>query len=264
MAPRARAAGTAANDVTKGRPAAGDPAVAGGPAAAGPADSAGHGAARPRLTREKVLRAALEFVDANGLAALSMHKLGAGLGVQGMSLYSHVASKEALLDGIIEAMTWEAQIPPGDGADWRDALRHLAREIRSLILRHPAAAPLLVSRPVMPTRRLEQVDAYRTLLMREGFTEDRALDVLRTVYMYAHGYALAEACFTRCADCGPWPGDQLSQMRRVTEMVPRDAPDHLLRLAMLFCGRCDMDEQFTLGIDLIIRGLDRENDDPGS
>jgi hypothetical protein len=52
-------------------------------------------------------------------------------------------------------------------------------------------------------------------------------------------------------------------MRRVTQMVPRDAPDHLLRLAMLFCGRCDTGEQFTLGIDLMIRGLDRENDNPG-
>ncbi|MGH3124971.1 MAG: TetR/AcrR family transcriptional regulator C-terminal domain-containing protein [Streptosporangiaceae bacterium] len=210
-----------------------------------------------------MLRAALEFVDANGLAALSMHKLGAELGVQGMSLYSHVDSKDALLDGIVEAMTWEAEMPPADGIDWRDALRHLAREIRTVILRHPAAAPLLVSRPVMPVRRLEQVDAYRTLLVEEGFTEDRALDVLRTVYMYAHGSALAEACFTRCAEFGPWPGDELSRMRRVTEMVPRDAPDHLLRLALLFCGRCDMDGQFTLGVDLMIRGLDCENGDSG-
>jgi AcrR family transcriptional regulator len=262
MAPRARA-GATASTTGIGTPMAGDPAVAGGPPVAAPADSVGHGAARPRLTREKVLRAALEFVDANGLAALSMHKLGAELGVQGMSLYSHVASKDALLDGIVEAMTWEAEMPPADGMDWRDALRHLAREIRGIILRHPAAAPLLVSRPVMPVRRLEQVDAYRTLLMGEGFTEDRALDLLRTVFMYAHGYALAEACFTRCAECGPWPRDELSQMRRVTDMVPRDAPDHLLRLAMLFCGRCDMDEQFTLGIDLMIRGIDCENDDPG-
>jgi AcrR family transcriptional regulator len=210
-----------------------------------------------------VLRAALEFVDANGLAALSMHKLGAELGVQGMSLYSHVASKDALLDGIVEAMTAEAEMPPADRADWRDALRHLAREIRGMIRRHPAAAPLLVSRPVMPTRRLEQVDAYVRLLMRAGFTEDRALDVLRTVYVYAHGYALAEACFTACADCGPWPDDELGQLRRVTEMVPRDAPDHLVRLAMLFCGRCNMDEQFSLGIDLMIRGLDREDGGPG-
>ena len=228
----------------------------------GAGGSADRVAARPRLTREKVLKAALEFVDANGLAALSMHKLGAELGVQGMSLYSHVASKDAMLDGIVEAMTWEAEMPAA-GMDWRDALRHLAREIRGVILRHPAAAPLLVSRRVMPVRRLEQVDAYVRLLMREGFTEDRAMDVLRTVYVYAHGYALAVACFTACADCGPWPEDELGQMRRVTDMVPRDAPDHLVRLALLFCGRCNMDDQFSLGIELMIRGLDCENGGPG-
>ena len=256
MAPRARTARASASEPGNGRPA-GDPAVAGS------AGSTDHGDPRPRLTREKVLRAALGFVDANGLAALSMHKLGAELGVQGMSLYSHVENKDELLDGIVEAMSWEAQPPPAEDADWRDALRHLAAEIRAVIRRHPAAAPLLASRPVMPARRLEQLDAYTRLLMRAGFTEDRAMDVLRTVYVYAHGYALAEACFTACADCGPWPADELAQMRRVTEMVPRDAPDHLLRLAMLFCGRCNMDEQFNLGIDLMIRGLDREDGKPG-
>ncbi|MGH3278167.1 MAG: TetR/AcrR family transcriptional regulator C-terminal domain-containing protein [Trebonia sp.] len=223
----------------------------------------GHAAARPRLTRERVLRGALEFVDANGLAALSMHKLGAELGVQGMSLYSHVDSKDALLDGIVEAMTWEAEPPPAGQGDWRDALRHLAGEIRGMILRHPAAAPLLVSRRVMPTRRLEQLHAYLELLTRAGFTEDRAMAVLRTVFMYTQGYALVEACFTACADCGPWPDDDLAQMRRVTEIVPRDAPDHLLRLAMLFCGQCDMDDQFNLGVDLMIRGLDCPASEPG-
>ncbi len=192
MAPRARAA-RAASMAGNGPPMAGNPAATGGPAMAGPADSA----ARPRLTRQKVLRAALEFADANGLAALSMHKLGAELGVQGMSLYSHVASKDALLDGIVEAMTWEAEMPPADGADWRDALRHLAREIRAMILRHPAAAPLLVSRPVMPTRRLEQVDAYVRLLMRAGFTEDRALDVLRTVPGFKIGHRPLTCRFAR-------------------------------------------------------------------
>src|SRR5258708_21386456 len=80
------------------------------------------GAARQRLTRDRVLQAALEFVDANGLAALSMHKLGAELGGQGMSLYSHVASKDALLDGIVEAMTREAEMPAAGETDWRAAL----------------------------------------------------------------------------------------------------------------------------------------------
>jgi AcrR family transcriptional regulator len=257
MAPRARAARTTASEPGSGRPAAGDPAVAGS------AQSAGGSGPRPRLTREKVLRAALEFTDANGLAALSMQKLGAELGVQGMSLYSHVVNKDELLDGIVEAMTAEAEPPPADGTGWRDALRRLARDIRAMILRHPAAAPLLVSRQVMTTRQLQQVDGYLALLTRQGFTEDRAIEVLRTLYGYALGFALVEANLAAGGQRGPWPDDELSRMRRVTEMVPRDAPDHLLRLAMLFCGQCDMADQFELGVELMIRGLDREDGEPG-
>lgn len=88
------------------------------------------------------------------------------------------------------------------------------------------------------------------------------MDVLRIVVMYAHGYALVQACFTACEGCDPWPDDELSRMRRVTEMVPSDAPDHLLRLAMLFGGRCNLDEQFSLGIELMIRGLDCDDGEP--
>ena len=128
-----------------------------------------------------------------------------------------------------------------------------------MTLRHPAAAPLLVSRQVITTRQLQQVDGYLGLLMRQGFTEDRAVEVLRTLYGYALGSALVEANLVAGGQRGPWPGDELSRMRRVTEMVPRDAPDHLLRLAMLFCGQCDMDEQFSLGVELMIRGLDRKD-----
>lgn len=249
MAARARAERITVSGPGSG-PASSEPAVASG----GP---------RPRLTREKVLRAALEFVDANGLAALSMHKLGAELGVQGMSLYSHVENKDELLDGIVEAMTAESTPPPADDADWRDALRLLAREIRALILRHPAAAPLLVSRQVMTTRQLQQVDGYLGLLTGHGFTGDRAVEVLRTVYGYALGFALVEANLVAGGQCGPWPDDELSRMRRVTEMVSRDAPDRLVRLAMLFCGQCDMAEQFELGVELMIRGLEREDGDSG-
>ena len=216
--------------------------------------------ARERLTRDRVLQAALEFTDAHGLAELSMPKLGAKLGVKGMSLYSHVDGKDGLLDGIVEILSAEAEMPAAAGLDWRDALRRLARSLREVIRRHPAAAPLLVSRNVMPTRRLEVLDAYLQVLRHAGFGEDRALDVLRTVYVYAQGYALAEVSYSGCAP-GQGPGgpdDELSRMRRVTEMVPRDAPDHLLRLAMQFCGRCDMDDQFELGVDLMIRGLETE------
>ncbi|HEX9357818.1 MAG TPA: TetR/AcrR family transcriptional regulator C-terminal domain-containing protein [Streptosporangiaceae bacterium] len=130
-----------------------------------------------------------------------------------MSLYSHVDSKDALLDGIVEIMSAEAEMPPAGGMDWRDALRSLARSLREVIRRHPAAAPLLVSRPVMPTCRLEVIDAYLQVLRHAGFPEDRALDVLRTVYVYAQGYAwprsasaTAPAARTPAGRTASWPG----------------------------------------------------------
>lgn len=220
--------------------------------------------ARERLTRERVLRAALEYIDAHGLAALSMQKLGAELGVKGMSLYSHVDGKDALLDGIVELMSAEVEMPCAASADWRDALRRLARSLREVIRRHPAAAPLLVGRNVMPTRVLEVIDAYLHLLQHAGFPPGRALDVLRTAYVYAQGYAFAEISYTDTASGQRpgWPDDELTRMRRVTQMVPPDAPDHLLRLAMQFCGHCDMDDQFGLGVDLMIRGLEAECPNP--
>ena len=118
-------------------------------------------------------RAALDYVDAHGLTALSMHKLGAELGVKGMSLYSHVDSKDALLDGIVEAMWAERELPDTTGMDWRDAPRSYARMLRAIIRRHPNAAPLLANRPVMPVDSLEVLDRYRRVPLRCGCRESR-------------------------------------------------------------------------------------------
>jgi AcrR family transcriptional regulator len=240
-----------------GSPAAGaaaspDARVAG---AAAPPDARPGG--RERLTRDRVLRAALAFVDTHGLAALSMHKLGAELGVKGMSLYSHVDSKDALLDGIVEIMSEEVEAAPA-GLSWQDALRAYTRSLRAVMRRHPAAAPLLVSRPVMPASRLECLDSYLQVLLRAGFPEDRALQALRTMYVYAHGHALAEITFTDCAHGTAVAADELAGIRYITQMVPRDVPDRLHRLAVRFCSSCDMDTQFDLGIDLMIGGLEAE------
>lgn len=209
--------------------------------------------ARPRLTRDGVLRAALDYVDRHGLAALSMHKLGAELGVKGMSLYNHVGSKDDLLDGIVETLYRELDPPPADSTDWQQALRDCASSLRDLLRRHPAAALLMCSRPVMPTRSLEVHSAYLDTLLRAGFGRERALDALRTVVVYAQGYALAETTW-RCANAAE-PDTEIGRLRQVADMVPRDAPDHLLAFALQFCGGNDYAAQFNLGIDLMIRGL---------
>lgn len=208
---------------------------------------------RARLTRAQVLRAALSYVDAHGLGALSMNKLGAELGVRGMSLYSHVASKDELLDGIVEAMWAELERPATVKMTWSEALHSYAHSLRDLIFRHVAAAPLL-NRRAMPIKSLEHLDAYREVLVQGGLTGPQAIQALRVVHGYSLGFALVEASWW--GDTGePRRPDDLTTLRRVTELVPRDASDHLLRLAIDFCCGFDQIDQFQSGLDLMVQGL---------
>ncbi len=208
---------------------------------------------RAPLSRQQVLRAALEYVDEHGLEALSMHKLGAALGVKAMSLYKHVADKDDLLDGIVELL-W-AEIPAGRPAgDWREAIRQLAADLRSLVHRHPAAAPLLTSRPGFRERPL--LIAHGVLqAMRDGGVPERcAVALLRTVFPYGIGYALAELSLPPPPP--PGPDSEIALIRQVTGLLSAEASDELVRTALLVCGDCDMTSQFHIGVDLMIRGLD--------
>jgi AcrR family transcriptional regulator len=213
---------------------------------------------REKLTRDRVLRAALRFVDANGLEALSIRRLGAELGVQGMSLYTHVGSKDALLDGLVEAMSAELEMPPRQETDWRAALRRFAASLRDLVHRHPAAAPLLASRHILPARTLDVVGAYLRVLRSAGFDARRALEVVGVVQVYAQGHALTEVSWGRPGKDPGVPADDVARLRWVAGMVPRDAPDSALKVALDYCARADMNRQFEAGLDLIIRGIEAE------
>jgi AcrR family transcriptional regulator len=209
---------------------------------------------RAPLTRQRVLQTALAHADAQGLAALSLHKVAAELGVKAMSLYNHVDGKNALLDGLVEVMWAEVPLPEA-GKGWQDALRQLAGDVRGLVLRHPRTAPLLTSRSVMPARELEVLDAYLTLLQEAGLTEVRAAEILRTLYAYALGFALNEVSWLAGEAADLVYADRVHRMRRITQMVPAEAPDRLLRTALLMCTECDMNAQFDLGTELMLRGL---------
>src|SRR3981081_1529166 len=104
-------------------------------------------ATEPRipLSRERVLRSAVAFADESGIASLSMRRLGEALGVEAMSLYNHVASKSGLLDGMIDIVFGEVDLPSGDG-DWRAAMRRRAISARQGLRRHPWAVGLMESR----------------------------------------------------------------------------------------------------------------------
>jgi TetR/AcrR family transcriptional regulator, tetracycline repressor protein len=214
---------------------------------------------RSPLTRSRILQAALAYVDKHGLDALSMHKLGAELGVKGMSLYNHVDGKDGLLDGLVEAMWNEVEPPDDEPLTWQDDVRAFAQSLRELVHRHPEAAQLLMNRRIMPLPALEYFDVYVRRLEAGGLSAARALEVVRTLIAYAIGFAYFELTWTDGEEAdGAEPDDGLRAFQHVHTIVSPGTPEHLLRLAMALCTRCDMDAQFKDAIALIVRSLEAE------
>ncbi|WP_042411253.1 TetR/AcrR family transcriptional regulator [Streptacidiphilus carbonis] len=212
----------------------------------------GKKAVRGSLSREQVLRGALDYVDEHGLDQLSMHKLGASLGVKAMSLYKHVTDKDDLLDGIVGLMWAEIPAePPTD--DWREAIRRLAASLRDLVHRHPDAAPLLISRQGLRERPLLICHGLMRLMRDGGVPEKCAAALLRTVFPFGLGYALAELSLPASPDQGPC--DEIGFIRRATDLLPAEVSNDLIRTALLVCGDCEMTAQFHFGVDLMIGGL---------
>lgn len=202
-----------------------------------------------------MLDAALALVDRDGLDRLSMRRLAAELGVEAMSLYNHVASKDDLLAGVAELVWSEiaAAAPPAD--DWAAWLRAFAHAIRDAVHRHPEALPVLVSGEVSPLPALELFADQLERGERAGRDRGAAVSALRTVAAFALGCAVSElSCF------GPTPpaGDETERQRllRVSRALPPETPDRLVDTAIEVCGDCDAGRLFAEGLDLIVRGCE--------
>src|ERR1700692_2122303 len=128
-------------------------------------------ATRPRipLSRGRVLLAAVAFADEQGIASLSMRKLGEVLGVEAMSLYNHVANKDELLDGMVDLVFGEIDLPAG-GAEWKPAMRERAQSARQALRRHPWAIALMSPRTSPGPATLRHHDAVIGSLRAAGFS----------------------------------------------------------------------------------------------
>ncbi|WP_438612673.1 TetR/AcrR family transcriptional regulator C-terminal domain-containing protein [Kocuria cellulosilytica] len=152
---------------------------------------------KPRLSREIMLTAALKLVDAEGLDALSMRRLGAELDRDPMGLYRYAKNRADLLDGITEVVL-DRLVIPTDGADWQAQLRATAHDFRRLALEHPHVVPLLVTRPLStplglrPLGTLRPLENILALLIDAGFAPADALHVYRAYYGFLYGHVLNE------------------------------------------------------------------------
>ena len=212
-------------------------------------------ATEPRipLSRERVLRAAVAFADESGRESLSMRKLGEALGVEAMSLYNHVANKDELLDGMVDLVFSEIDLPPG-GADWKTAMRQRAVSARQALSRHPWAIALMESRTSPGPATLRHHDAVIGSLREGGFSIEMAAHAFSVLDSYIYGFALQEASL---------PFDTAEETAEVAEMIlkqmPPDEYPHLTELALehVLQPGYDYGDEFEFGLDLILGGLER-------
>ncbi|WP_436532464.1 TetR/AcrR family transcriptional regulator C-terminal domain-containing protein [Actinoplanes sp. HUAS TT8] len=201
------------------------------------------------LSREKVLDAALDLIDAHGLPALSMRKLGAQLGVEAMSLYRHVPNKDALLDGLVDRVMETAFAGLGDpsGPDWTSWARGFAHSLRSALLAHPGVLPLAATRPVNSPDALRMSERWLAAMRATGLPLGRALDVVNVIAMFTIGHTLAEV--------GQTPGHEGSEPdldQRSDELDPAEFPN-LVEVIRTRAG-LDFDSRFTQAVDILIAG----------
>ncbi len=174
--------------------------ASGSAAGASPAGAPASG--RPGLDRRRVLAAAVEFIDRHGMAALTMRRLGADLGVEAMALYRYVPGRESLIDGVVETVLDElygdpeVHITPVHG--WQDYLHRLAHGIRRIALAHPAVFPTISTRPPAapwirpPLRSLRWVESFLSALTSNGFSDDAAVVAYRAYTSFLLGHLLLE------------------------------------------------------------------------
>src|SRR4029453_11991946 len=149
-------------------------------------------APRIPLTRQRVLDAAIALADRDGVGSLSMRKLAQALGVEAMSLYHHVANKAAILDGIVDVVFAEIELPSGD-VGWKEAMRQRALSAREALRRHPWAIALMESRSTPGPANLRHHDAVIGCLRQAGFSVALTAHAYSILDAYIYGFALQEA-----------------------------------------------------------------------
>lgn len=192
------------------------------------------------LSRERIADTALQFIDDHGLAALSMRKLGAELGVEAMSLYNHVANKDDLLDSVGNALYTQVLVAYGDPAgDWRTKARRIAASYVEVASAHPRALPVLLNRSPEAPARLEFLD--RVVAIFDDVTED--LRVAALAFSVVANWVVGTLVQQFDAASGDAPEPAVEGFERVAAF----------RMALLVeIGR---DERFEEGLEAVLDGI---------
>ncbi|MDB1086693.1 TetR/AcrR family transcriptional regulator [Streptomyces sp. ACA25] len=209
------------------------------------------GSGRTPLSRERVIRTAVAVADEKGSDALTMRAIAKPLGVEAMSLYHHVAGREDILDGMVDAVFDEIDLPPSD-TDWRNAMRHRAVSARAVLRRHPWAVALMDSRARPGPATLRHHDAVLGALRTGGFSVPMAAHAVSLIDSYLYGFVLQELSLP-FRDSTELEGMADALMRE----MPADIYPHLTELVTEHALKPGYDyaEEFTFGLTLILDAL---------
>lgn len=224
------------------------------PATPGSAGAASGARRRTPLSRDRVLTAALDLIDAEGLDALTMRRLGQALGRDPMGLYRYTPNRAAVLDGVTELVLTRLVIAT-DGQDWQNHLRRGAHDFRRLALDHPHVAPLLTTRPLAtplglrPLGTLRPLEQILTLLTNAGFAVEDALHVYRAYFGFLYGHILNEL-----QEFVIHPEETDDLLRLGLHRLPlREFPK--LRSLAGVLGTYDGEAELDQGLDILLTGL---------
>jgi AcrR family transcriptional regulator len=200
---------------------------------------------RGALSRELVLRAALGIVDEEGLGALSMRRIGEAVGVEAMSLYNHVTSKAALLDGVFELILDE--LPPAKrAASWQALLYERACALQTVLRAHPNALPLFSTRSAVTPAALSHVELVLAALRSAGFSPRAALCALQVLFTFVIGHTVSAYGTRRLDEISSPAYAKLSP-----ETFPR------VREAANLLTTHDAERELRFGLDAFLGGLEQ-------
>jgi AcrR family transcriptional regulator len=211
------------------------------------------------LSRDRVLRRAMAVADAGGLGSLTMRSLATELGVKPMAVYHYVAGKDEILDGIVDLVFAEMELPQA-GGDWRAEITRRATSAREVLRRHPWAVALLESRSAPGPATLRHHDAVLGTLRGAGFSVEMTGHAYALLDAYVYGFAVQEASLP----IGPDAPDDAAES--IAARIAPDAYPHLVEFAtarVLQPGYSFGDE-FEFGLNLVLDALERAVDRPAA
>lgn len=206
----------------------------------------------PKLSRERVLSGAVALADLVGMEGFTIRKLADQLDTKPMSIYHHVPNKEAIVDGMVDAVFAEMALPPV-GAGWQEAMTVVAHSAREVLARHPWATPLLDARANPGPATLTRHNAMIGCCRKAGFSIESTAHAMALIDAFVYGYSLQEAALPATG------GEEMTELvEDLSSVLDPDHYPHLVEFTMQHVMQpgYDFTKEFDFGLSVVLAGLE--------